>query len=82
VAAKSETEVWLAGYAEVGADPKSAHIERWDGERISADEPMTDEAPASALSAIAVKAGHMAAVGWRTTPSGPNQLAAALLPTG
>ncbi|MEV4319070.1 hypothetical protein [Actinocrispum sp. NPDC049592] len=82
VAAKSETEVWFAGYAEATPGAETAHIERWDGVRISPDRPMTNDAPASALSGITVGAGHIAAVGWRTTTGGQTPQAAALVPAG
>jgi hypothetical protein len=79
VSARSETEVWFAGYAEPDAGgPKSAHVEHWDGKELSPDDPATNSGPASALSAITVDTDHLMAVGW-WTPVRPNQVAGALL---
>jgi hypothetical protein len=84
VTAVSETDVWFAGYAELPGGFETAHIEHWDGQRMRAEGSgvISQENVASALSAISAAAGHLMAVGWRTTTGAPNQLPAALLGRG
>jgi hypothetical protein len=81
VTALSETDVWFAGYAELPGGPETAHIEHWDGLRMRAEGSGAtgQDNVASALSGISAAAGHLMAVGWRTTSGIPNQLPAALL---
>jgi hypothetical protein len=85
VSAKSATEVWFAGYSQLPGGQENAHIEFWDGQRLTDDfgwivRPRGDLA--SALSAISAETTRLVSVGWRLPHSSSPRQPAALFATG
>lgn len=73
VSARSENDVWFAGYAELPGEPDTAHIEHWDGYRLSAATPIVtvQDNVASALNAISAGSRQVVAVGWQAARTPP-----------
>lgn len=85
VSAKSATEVWFAGYSQLPGGPETAHIEFWDGTRLTDDFgwiAQTRQDVASALSAISAETTRLVAVGWRLPAGSSIRQPAAFFATG
>lgn len=85
VSAKSATAVWFAGYSQLPGGPETAHIEFWDGTKLTDDFgwiAQTRGDVASALSAISAETSRLVAVGWRLPTASSSRQPAAFFATG